>query len=90
MTTLRLPLVSLPIETSPSISLMIVIFRLAGPARRRGQPPVMSCTFVVARDLREDFAGVVVAFLSDDVRADAGTGLEPDAGDLLVSPVCGS
>ena len=75
MTTLRLPLVSLPNETSPSISLMMAWsfgLRASKSSATRGRPPVMSCIFVVSRGIfaMTSPASMHVAFLRDDVRAD--------------------
>ena len=54
MTTLRLPLVSLPNETMPSISEMTACsfgLRASNSSATRGRPPVMSLVLVVSRGI---------------------------------------
>ena len=75
MTTLRLPLVSLPNDTSPSISAMMAWsfgLRASKSSATRGRPPVMSCVFVVSRGIlaMTSPASMLVAVLHDDVGAD--------------------
>src|SRR4026208_338952 len=75
MTTLRLPFVSLPHQTSPSLpAVMAGVLRLAGREGPRGAGKTAGDVLGLrrlARDLRDDLARLEeVTVLDDDVRAD--------------------